>query len=360
MPQETEDALLPAEATAAEETSMEESAAPRIDPEITQMLELASAHGYICQPLTKWSKEIGHSIASRMVPRLGEQVYQVFAYNIPNCPKAALMKIFPSKYITEATDTVTTWTLSSASSLTETLSPLLSESTFTCAGSTKAFKAASQPVIRVVSKLMPDFVISHVILDSGLERVYVNGMYALVTESGEMHWPKDEKRKEINVAPSLEAELRAEVLSEMRSLGDAGRPLSPGWWRQLQEEDKAREVEEALAHPRRRSRPSAGGAAQLAPPRKKAKKAKKEARFVSGDFEIERVVAEKKVTRKEKINYLVRWSGVDASWEAHRISGEVGEPIETWEYPCVVANTVALREWKAQKATQKARWHEAT
>ena len=86
---------------------MNTSEPPRLHSGIMQMIELAATHGYVCQPMSLWSKEIGTSIAARMVPRLGDQVYQMFAYNIP-----------VRESITEETETVTTWTFKEVATLT--------------------------------------------------------------------------------------------------------------------------------------------------------------------------------------------------------------------------------------------------
>ena len=45
--------------------------------DLTQMEALATKHGYLCQKKELWLQEFSTSIASRMVPRLGDKVYQM-------------------------------------------------------------------------------------------------------------------------------------------------------------------------------------------------------------------------------------------------------------------------------------------
>ena len=286
-----------------------------------------------------------------MTSRLGDNVYQMFSYSIPNLPRPVLHELFPAESMTaEETEATATWSLDEVSTLTAAVAPIFGcgraeASGFFCAGSSRAHQTKSEPVMRVLAKLMPPLEIWHVVLNSGLERTYVNGMYALVTESGEMNWPKGKERKEIQVEPHVEASLRKEVLVDVRALADQGRRLSPGWWRQLGDEARALQVEYELANPRA----AAAAARALAAAPKKAKKAKKRARFTKESYEIDAILAEKKVSSKEKIIFLVRWSGYDSAWEPARISGQVGGPLETWEPLLLVAATHAYEKWRQRE-----------
>ena len=79
--------------------------------------------------------------------------------------------------------------------------------------------------------------------DEDVGVVTVNMQYALITEHGESHWPKDNDRREIAFDQQTVAAVNEQVLSEVQALADASRPLSPGWWRQLGREQKAQKVE---------------------------------------------------------------------------------------------------------------------
>jgi hypothetical protein len=43
--------------------------------------------------------------------------------------------------------------------------------------------------------------------------------------------------------------------------------------------------------------------------------------------------------------YLVEWEGYEPEWEAWRISGNVGDPVATWEPGATVMNTTAMEAW---------------
>ncbi|KAL1528619.1 hypothetical protein AB1Y20_009957 [Prymnesium parvum] len=64
-------------------------------------------------------------------------------------------------------------------------------------------------------------------------------MFSPCTEHGELHWPKDNHRREIRVSAEEEALLRSELLVDVQELANQGEQLSPGWWRQLGDESKA-------------------------------------------------------------------------------------------------------------------------
>ena len=68
--------------------------------------------------------------------------------------------------------------------------------------------------------------------------LYVNFPYVLATEDGEIHWPKDSKRREIAYPEEEEAELREELFADLLQLAELGHPLSPGFCRLLGREEK--------------------------------------------------------------------------------------------------------------------------
>jgi hypothetical protein len=103
-------------------------------------------------------------------------------------------------------------------------------------------------------------------------------------------------------------------------------------------------VEAAIANPRR----SAPKKEKKAP--KKEKKAPKRPRFTREEFEIHSILEEKKVSGKERLIYLVQWSGYDLSWEPSRATGQVGDPITTWEPLLLVQYSDALREFRQRTA----------
>jgi hypothetical protein len=263
-------------------------------------------------------------------------------------PREVLEAIFLASYVTYETEECKTWTLTSCEAIAAAVAPLLAVSGYVCVGSTKAFRTKSQRAIRVVACLIPDFEISHAKTKEGLDRAHLAYMYVLATEHGELHWPKDSERREISFDAETELSVREHILSDILQMANQGEPLAPGWWRQLGNHSKADEVEAELSQPRPRStsrRASSSPSPSIAV--KKEKKVRR-CRFTKETFEIEQIVAEKKVNTKEQWVFLVRWSSYDPSWEGARISGEPGSPLETWEPLLLVKDTEALVEWRAR------------
>jgi len=109
----------------------------------------------------------------------------------------------------------------------------LTRSSSVFAGCTKSFRTKSETMVRVVATLMPPLEITHEVSSSGAERCYLNGMYVLATEAGEMHYPKDNNRRELELSMDFCQELWQAVKEDVTELGERDIPLSPGWWRQL-------------------------------------------------------------------------------------------------------------------------------
>jgi hypothetical protein len=74
-------------------------------------------------------------------------------------------------------------------------------------------------------------------------------------------------------------------------------------------------------------------------------KAPKE-KLPKGHCNVSHIVKEVKSTGKAKIYFLVEWEGYHPSFERHRISGLVGDPVQTWETLSVMKHTEALVAWR--------------
>ena len=64
-------------------------------------------------------------------------------------------------------------------------------------------------------------------------------------------------------------------------------------------------------------------------------------------FDIAMIVKEER--RSKARWFLVRWEGYHPSWEAWRINGQRGEPVETWEPLATVQGTQALESWQMER-----------
>lgn len=307
---------------------------------MTKLRAMAAARRLALMSKDTLLLELGRAIGRRMIKRTGGHIYQMLSCTLPYFPRELLQEILPTVCVKENTEKSMQWELRTVAEVEQILGPVLRRSGYVCVGSTKAFRTKSERVIRVVAKLMSPFEITHEVSSFGVERCYLNGMYVLVTQDGELHFPKDNQRRELIVAMEEQMALRKGVKMEMIQLGQEGQPLSPSWWRQLGNEEKAKEVELMLANPAWRQ----GG-------RKERKAAAPRQRGVSQEvFEIDSIVGEKRSHGKTKIMYLVRWAGYDVTWEPWRINGQPGDPIETWEPPQRLRGTRALEVWKTTRS----------
>ena len=307
--------------------------AATMEPEISeeeaqeraQLAALATKYHLSLMPSRALLGSLGKGITDRMIQRIGDRIYQMATFSLPYFPVALLETYLPNSARSDGEGS-TTWLLDTVEKLLS-MAPILSAgSDSNCSGLTRYFQSKSQPVFRVVAALMPDLEIVYTPTDSDVGTVTTNLQYALATENGEWHWPKDNTRREIAFDQATVAAVNEQTLTDVMALSDAGRPLSPGWWRQLGQETKAQEVEYALAHPRRVSAQS-----RRLPTAIKKKKAPRQRRFTIETYVIESILEEKNVSSKEKKIFLVRWIG----WE---------DP--TWEPLLLLKDTEALQNWK--------------
>ena len=165
-------------------------------------------------------------------------------------------------------------------------------------------------------------------------------MYVLMDADGEMHPPKDEERREIALTPAEVAGLRQRVMIDARAMVARGMPLSTGFLRQLQM--PASLVAAVAACEAAGTRPTPAtmmGISVLATTVKtKTKK---------GYFNIKAIKQEVASTGKAKAYFLVEWEGYHPSWEKWRVTGRVGDPLETWEALGVVRGSIAFEQWRA-------------
>jgi hypothetical protein len=168
-----------------------ETEAPQ-NPQLSQLFALAKLFGYALSPLQALRKELSHSISTRLVTRVGIDVYQAAAYSLPMFPREAAIEIVPEGLKTLDTPAVVTWHLGTCADVVSTLSPILILSE-RCAGVSRALQTPSESVIRVIATLLPDITISYV-KKKGLDRLFVNFDYLLSDQAGELHPPKDNNR----------------------------------------------------------------------------------------------------------------------------------------------------------------------
>jgi hypothetical protein len=184
---------------------------------------------------------------------------------------------------------------------------LAMQSTYACAGSSRALRTASENVIRVVATPMPEVEISWVNVDK-TDRLYVNFQYVLWDEHGEMHPPKDPNRNEVELEPALETALRQQVMSDLILMHKKGFPLSPGFLRQMGHREEATALEAILLN-----QPELVEVEELQVQGEAASSALtvQPATVKKGlnHFEVETILDQRASTGRAHCWYLVRWAG---------------------------------------------------
>lgn len=288
------------------------------------MHALALELGSFCLPSEQFLTILSTRIASSIVTRGGKFVYQTVALSIEGFPYELAMQTFALATMDFTTPPgTTTWRVETMGQVQSVFGSIFEDGPDYCSGASKAFKTASEPVIRVIGTIMPGAVISHVDHSRGVAKLFINLNYILSDEDGELHPPKDINRLELLLSPEEVSELRSQVATDAYFMGEKGLPLSASWWRQIANEEQALMAEALLHNLSTAPAPAAG---------KRRRRA--------DHYEVEQIMQEQRGW------FLVRWAGYHPSWEAWRITGEVGSPVETWEQERVVRRTEAMTAWR--------------
>ena len=158
------------------------------EQKVLQMMALAEEMGYVCEPQTKYRHEFIQSVNSHLIHREGKNVYQSAAFNLPLFARQAALSTFGLANITTNTSSCVTWELNSMMDLTGFFGDMMSEAGKNSAGLTRALQTASEPTSRVLAMIIPPMTVSHVELARGVSRLYINLMYILSDEAGEIHF----------------------------------------------------------------------------------------------------------------------------------------------------------------------------
>ena len=199
-------------------------------------------------------------------------------------------------------------------------------------GVTRLCRPPLESVARAAATIMPPFRASYVKSPEGYETLYVTMLYILTDEDGEFHAPK--KRSdgiEVALSAALKTRLRVQVLDDIQFLSTRCAPLSPKYWLQLGNPQRAAEIQQ-------------GGPAALLTPEQGTEAAIK--------WDVDCILDERPSSGLTKRWVLVRWAGYQPSWEAWRIHGDVGSPVETWEPRRRVMRTAAWRSWTTSLALE--------
>ena len=321
---------------------------------VATLIEVSALLGRICQDPSKWKKELSHEMWSRLVNRHGQKIYQAATFKISHFPLSLAEELFPEEPSARS-DQEVVWEYTTEIAVTRMMRGLTeaggSQFGWYSAGATRAYKTKSERVVRVMGRVMSPVEIRLVHPQGDSAELCVSYTYCLMRHCGTLYPPKGPDCREMALDSAKDEAIRQEIFADALAMGEAGVPLSPQWWRKLGREDKAVEAESEMnargvkrgRKPRKRLGQSAARQNRLLQLR---------ARSSSEAFDIDRILAERKVNGKDRMRYLVRWTGYDSTWEEYRkgqmppASQEPGTPLETWEPLRLVVRTEALQEWK--------------
>lgn len=304
---------------------------PLEDPRMTELFRLATELGFQLTSHETLARELFLSMSKRLVPRIGDNVYQAASFMLEGYSLRTMEALLPTGRV----DGSNTWSLKTTLALRLFLADRLVMLGNLSAGISRGQKSPSQAVIRVVATMIPPLHLSWWQPTMGRRgRVQIDFMYVLVQDTGELHAPKDNTRRELELTDFCIKEARVAALQDMLLLAQQGHPLSPNWWRQLGNQSKAQEMEARLH------------ALTVAPALKQRRKRAPSTAM----WDIEEIVAERRQGRGRE--FLVQWAGYEQSWEAWREpdwEGEIGDPVQTWELHKTVHRTSALQEWEERQ-----------
>ena len=295
-------------------------------------LAQANKLGFQVTPQRQVEQEFILSIAKRLVPRLGSNLYQVASYVLEGYTLNSVRALMNNLYEEGVgTPTSVRWHVPTFKELSGLLGDRMEALPTMSAGISRGQMAPSESCIRVVATMLPPMELSWWQPPTGRGRLQVQFMYALVMGEGDIHPPKDNKRREMSLSARELASLKVATLQDVLVMANRGFPLSPAWWRQLGHEPLAQETKANLR--------------ALATGHSRSKRRK----LSMATFPIDSIRDER--VNKGDIQYLVRWEGYHSSWEVWRMpgfSGQPGDPVETWEPSAMVKNTQALLNWTAR------------
>ena len=198
-----------------------------------------------------------------------------------------------SPHLVKDTPACLTWRFETLHSIRQALGSLFEERSLAvtiATGLSRGIMTGSETVARVLATMIAPFEVSWVRGPSGLHRLFINFDYVLADGHGELHPPKDENRNEIALTPALEAQIRAEIMTDVSRMTEMGYPLAPKWWEQLGDQPMAQQMIARLLALQAQPQP-----ALLAPkaPGKASRHAPTARKTTRAQFSIEAIVDER-------------------------------------------------------------------
>ena len=137
-----------------------------------KMHALALELGYFCVPTSSFMIDLSTRVTAAIRQRAAQEVYQTAAFSLQSFPVELARRTFALASLDPSTpDGTTTWTVKTMAQTAQVFGCIFEDGGPWCTGASKAFKSASEPVVRVIATIMPGAVISHVVHKRGVERL---------------------------------------------------------------------------------------------------------------------------------------------------------------------------------------------
>ena len=204
--------------------------------------------GLCVQEVSKSRRELVHELQARMVYRTKENVYQAPACIIPLFGRSHAAHFFGNVHRTVDTVQVVTWEIHDPDMLAPLLAPF-SEPHSMCIGQSQAMGSTKlSPFVSVISTLFT--LVASSVCKGGRDLLYINALYVLMSDVGEIDFPKTKEKRAMAVSYEDEQRLRRLMQRDLESMAQADFPLSSGFLRMLGDEwswkaDEVRELERA-------------------------------------------------------------------------------------------------------------------
>ena len=159
-------------------------------------LAQAEKLGFQVTPKDELEQELAMSIAKRLVPRLGSNLYQTASYTLEGYTLNAVRALAANVKECEApncTRSEVVWHLPSVPTIRRLLADLMSALPNLSAGISRGQMAPSESCIRVLATIIPPLVLTWWQPPTGRGRLQVQFMYVLVMGDGDIHMPKDQR-----------------------------------------------------------------------------------------------------------------------------------------------------------------------
>lgn len=200
--------------------------------------------GFCAQEVSKARTELLFELQARLTYRTASNVYQSPACVIPLFGRRHAAAFFRGLPRTVDTVPVVTWEIYDPDQLTSLLHPF-SDAHAMCVGQSKAMGGTKlNPFVSVIATLFQ--LVASSVCKGGRDLLYLNGLYVLMNDKGEIDYPKNKERRPIAMCYEDELRLREVMQRDLTSMAEAEICLSSAFLRMLGEEwaERAAQVQE--------------------------------------------------------------------------------------------------------------------